>query len=130
MSRLFWYCHICRLLNVSYLYQITNPPHLTNATLPIRATKRNPNYQGSRVYFTDRGSHTQALLLGLLHVTLTIGAVACNPNGQGSQARPGRGRRYAQALPSQLELRTQGFDFALAVCATCSQQLNGFIYYN
>jgi hypothetical protein len=41
---IFWYCHVCRLLNVSYLNLITNPTPLPNATLTIGAAARNPNY--------------------------------------------------------------------------------------
>jgi hypothetical protein len=58
-SRLFWYCHICRLLNISYLNPITNPNPLPNSTLTIGAAARNPNYQGSRVYLNYRGSRMQ-----------------------------------------------------------------------
>ncbi len=37
-------------LTFSHLNPITNPTPLPNATLTIRATARNPNYRGSRVY--------------------------------------------------------------------------------
>jgi hypothetical protein len=46
-------------LTFSHLNPITNPTPLPNATLTIRATARNPNYWGSRVYPNYRGSHTQ-----------------------------------------------------------------------
>ncbi len=39
------------------------------------------------------------------------------PNGQGSQARPGRGRRCAQASPSQLALHPRGLGFVLTARA-------------
>jgi hypothetical protein len=55
-SRLFWYCHVCRLLNISYLNPITNPTPLPNATLTIGAARHNPNCQGSRVYPNYQGS--------------------------------------------------------------------------
>jgi hypothetical protein len=55
----------------SHLNPITNPTPLPNATLPIVATARNPNYRGSRVYYT-----------------LTIGAAARNPNYQGCRTQP------------------------------------------
>ncbi len=58
-SHLFWYCHICRLLNVSHLNSITIPTPLPNATLTIGAAAHNPNYRGSRVYPNYRGSRTQ-----------------------------------------------------------------------
>ncbi len=46
-------------LMFSHLNPITNPIPLTNATLTIGATARNPNYQGSRVYHNYWGRRTQ-----------------------------------------------------------------------
>jgi hypothetical protein len=117
-------------LTFSHLNPITNPTPRLNATLPIEATARNPNYWGSRVYPNYRGSCTQPILSGLPHATLTIGAATCNHNGRGSRARPGQGRRCARASPLRLALHARGLGFTLAVCATCSQQLNEFMYYN
>jgi hypothetical protein len=52
-----------------------------------------------------------------------------HPNGQGSRARPGRGRRCAQALPLWLALQACGSGFALAawLCThtTIKQQSSG-----
>ncbi len=113
---LFWYCHACGLLNVSYLNQITNPTPLPNATLTIGAAARNPNYWGSRVYPNYLGSRTQPYLSGLLHSTLTIGAAVCNPNSWGSLGLGSCGLRYtlaAWALPLQFGLHAHGLGFAL-----------------
>jgi hypothetical protein len=46
-------------LKFSHLNPITNPTPLLKTTLTIRATARNPNYQGSRVYPNYQGSRTQ-----------------------------------------------------------------------
>ncbi len=46
-------------LMFSHLNPITNPTPLSKATLTIRATARNPNYRGSRVYPNYQGSCTQ-----------------------------------------------------------------------
>jgi hypothetical protein len=128
-------------LTFSHLNPITNPTPGTNGAITIWATTRNPNYWGSCVYPNYWGSCTQPLLSGLPHATLTIGAAACSPNGWCSRARPGQGRRCARASPSRLALHARGLGFAFALCAhssgfalkdcaTCSQQLNEFMYYN
>jgi hypothetical protein len=118
--RLCWYCHICRLLNLSHHNPITNPIPLPNSTPTIWAAARNPINWGSCVYPNYWGSCTQPWLWGLLHATLTIGAAACNTNGWGSRAQPGWVRRCAWASPLRLALRTHGLGFAIAVCSTCS----------
>ncbi len=40
------------------------------------------------------------------------GSGGLHPNGRGSRARPGRGRRCAQASPSRLALRPRGLHYA------------------
>jgi hypothetical protein len=49
------------------------------------------------------------------------GSGGLHPNGRGSRARPGRGRRFAQALPSRLALRPRGSGFALPARASPSR---------
>jgi hypothetical protein len=115
--RLFWCCHVCRLLNVSYLNPTTNPTPLPNATLnigaagctlTIGAAARNPNYRGCR---------TQPYLSGQPHATLTVGAAGHGLVGAGGVlGLCPRGLCYvltARASPSWLALRAHGLDFAL-----------------
>jgi hypothetical protein len=56
---LFWYRHVCRLLNISYLNLITNLTPLLNGTLTIGAAACNPNYWGSWAYPNYQGSRMQ-----------------------------------------------------------------------
>ncbi len=49
------------------------------------------------------------------------GSGGLHPNGRGSWARPGWGRRCAQALPLRLALHPCGLGFALAACVTPSR---------
>ncbi len=128
---LFWFCHACRLLNVSYLNPITNPTPCKRA-LTGRGSRVYPNNRGSQAYPNNWSSCEYPNNWGSQVYPNGWGS-RVYPNGWGSRARPGQGRRCAWVSPLQLTLCARGLGFALTICATPAcpwQQLNEFIYFN